>query len=119
MRTGPTNQRLSALVEELRASSFKSKIPLWKRLASDLSRSTRQRRAVNLARINRYTKEGETVVVPGKVLASGELDKKITIAAWQFSSQALLKIEKANAKALSITELMQEDPKGKKIRVMG
>ena len=119
MRTGPTNQRLSTLVEELRTSSFKNKIPLWKRLASDLAKSTRQRRAVNLSRINRYTKDGETIVVPGKVLASGELDKKITIAAWQFSSQALLKIEKANAKALSIAELMQEDPKGKKIRVIG
>jgi large subunit ribosomal protein L18e len=119
MRTGPTSQKLSALIEVLRTSSFAGNVPLWKRLADDLAKPTRQRREVNLSRISRHTKDGEMVVVPGKVLASGELDKKVTIAAWQFSEHALEKIQKANGKAISIEELLKEDPKGKRVRVMG
>jgi large subunit ribosomal protein L18e len=118
MRTGPTNPGLRRLIEELRKKAFSDNIMLWKRLASDLERPTRKRRIVNLSRINRFTKDGEMIVVPGKVLASGELHRKVTIAAWQFSRQALDKIEKSNAKAISISELMQHDPKGKRIRVM-
>jgi large subunit ribosomal protein L18e len=118
MRTGPTNTKLRSLIDDLRKQSFSDKIMLWKRLASDLEKSTRQRRIVNLSRINRFTKDGETIVVPGKVLASGELQRRVTIAAWKFSQQALEKIERANAKAISISELMQSDPKGKRVRIV-
>ena len=95
MKTGPQNQKLQTLIEDLRSTSFEKNIPFWKRIAADLSKSTRNRRAVNLSRINRFTKDGETIIVPGKVLATGELDHKVTIAAWQFSGQAKEKIEKA------------------------
>ena len=118
MRTGPTNPGLRSLITELRQKAFAENINLWKRLASDLEKPTRQRRQVNLSRINRFTKDGETIVVPGKVLASGDLQRKVTIAAWQFSQQALEKIEKSNSKAISIAELIKADPKGKRIRVM-
>ena len=119
MRTGPTNPQLQTLVEELRQASFKSNVPLWKRLATDLAKPSRNRRAVNLSRIDRFSADGETVVVPGKVLATGDLNKKVTIAAWQFSQQAIEKIEKANSKAVTISSLLQEDPKGKKIKIIG
>jgi large subunit ribosomal protein L18e len=119
MKTGPTNPGLRSLIDELRKKAFAEKIMLWKRLASDLEKPTRQRKIVNLGRINRFTSDGETIVVPGKVLAAGELQRKITIAAWQFSEDAVEKIQKANGKAITINELMKHDPKGKKIRIMG
>ena len=119
MRTGPKNEQLKGLVAELKGDGHKSKSPLLLRLAVDLSKPTRQRRAVNLSRINRNTKEGETVVVPGKVLASGELEHAVTIAAWKFSKQALDKIAKSKSKALQISELIKSGVKGKKIRIMG
>jgi len=40
---------------------------------------------VNLGRIERYAQEDETVVVPGKVLGSGVLEKNVTVAAVDFS----------------------------------
>ena len=113
-----TNQ-LKGLVDELRFKGYDSKTPLLVRLAKDLSRSTRQRRVVNLSKINMHAKNGETVVVPGKVLASGELDHTVTIAAWKFSKQALDKIEKAKCKALELPELIKDGVKGKKIRMIG
>lgn len=119
MRTGPTNPQLSSLIEELTRKAYVDKAMIWRRVADDLSKPTRQRRAVNLSRINRYTKDGETIIVPGKVLSSGELDHSLTIAAWQFSGQAKEKIEKANSKAISIQEMMNSAVKGKRVRIIG
>ena len=85
----------------------------------DLEKPARQKRVVNLSRINRYTKENEIVVVPGKVLGSGALDHKLTIAAYQLSEQAKNKIEEAGAKIISLLELSEEKPNGKRIRIIG
>src|SRR3989338_438351 len=106
MRTGPQNEQLQTLIADLKAKGYRENSPLLLRIVNDLSRPTRQRREVNLSRINRYTKAGETIVVPGKVLASGDLDHAVTIAAWQFSAEALAKIEKSKSKALRISELV-------------
>lgn len=114
-RTGPTNPQLKKLIADLRSLSTKEKVNLWKRLADDLSRSSRQRREANLYRINKYTKEGETAVVPGKVLSKGELNKKITVAAFRFSEKAKEKI----SKAVSLQQLMKENPKAKNCRIIG
>jgi len=119
MKSGPTNEELKSLLEDLKARGHKDKSPLLLRLAKDLGKSTRNRRIVNLSKINRYTKDGETVVVPGKVLAAGELDHTVTIAAWKFSAQAIDKIQKSNSKAMQITELINQEMKGKRIRVFG
>lgn len=118
MRTGPTNQVLKELIERLNEIAVEKKAPLWKRIAKDLSKSSRNRRIVNIYKLNKFTKDNETVVVPGKVLSLGELDHKLTVAAFSFSGSAMEKINK-NGKAITITELMKEDPKGKNIRILG
>lgn len=114
-RTGPTNPELASLIRELKELSLDKKAPIWKRLARDLSKSTRQRRVVNIARINRFAKPKETVVIPGKVLGTGDLEHDVTVAAWQFSSSARDKIKNT----LSIKELMKKQPKGKGVRILG
>lgn len=117
-RTGPTNPALIKLIVELKKKGNEEDINLWKRVASDLEKPTRTRRAVNLLRINHYTKENETIIVPGKVLGNGELDHKVTIAAYQFSGNAAEKINKAG-KAITINELMKENPKANNVRIIG
>ena len=118
-RTGPTNQNLLLLIRNLKKLSNEKKVNLWRRIAEDLEKPTRQRRAVNLSRISRHTKENETIVVPGKVLGSGTLDHKLTIAALNFSQGALDKIIKAGAKVVALDEISKESPKGKRIRIIG
>lgn len=118
-RTGPTNPILQNLIHELKKRSSEQSVNLWKRIALDLEKPTRQRRAVNLSRINRYTKENEIIVVPGKVLGSGILNHKLTVAAYQFSQGALEKLQKAGANTTSLLELSKESPNGKKIRIIG
>jgi large subunit ribosomal protein L18e len=114
-----TNQNLAELINELKKVSTINKVDLWKRIASDLEKPTRQRRIVNLSKISRYCSEDEVVVVPGKVLGSGDLSKKITVAAYQFSEQAIAKIKEAKGTTIDLQELIKKNPKGQKVRIIG
>lgn len=114
-----TNTQLNILIQELKKQANKENVNLWKRVASDLEKPTRQRRIVNLSKIDNLTKENEVVVVPGKVLANGELNHKVTIAAYQFSSQAKDKIQGAKSEIFSLEEFLKNNPKGKNVRILG
>ena len=116
-RTGPTNYQVQLLLEELDKISLKSKF--WKRIARDIRRPARQRRTVNIYKIERFAKDGEIIIVPGKVLSVGELKKKVDVAALSFSDDAKLKIVQAKGKIMSIKELLQQNPAGKNVRILG
>ena len=88
-------------------------------VATDLEKPTRNRRAVNLSRINLHARNDEIVVVPGKVLSSGEIKQGLTIAAYQFSKGALEKIQQAKSQAITLNELIRKNPKGKRMRIIG
>ncbi len=114
-KTGPTNPELQHLIKELKKSSMQNKAPIWKRIALELEKPTRRRVSVNLYHIDKYCENGDTIVVPGKVLATGELTKQVKVAAWSFSEQASSKIKDA----ISIHDLLKENPKGKNMRIIG
>ena len=118
-RTGTTNPLLMELVSELKKRSIEQKVNIWKRIASDLEKPSRQRRIVNLSSIDKYTKENETIIVPGKVLGAGNLNHKLTISAFQFSESAKEKITKAGSTIAPLLELSKEKPDGKKIKIIG
>jgi len=117
-KTGPTNQHMKKLIADLRSLATKEKANIWKRIADELEKPTRRRREVNLERINRNTKKGDTAIIPGKVLSKGELDHSLKVAAWKFSENAKQKINKSG-KAISIQELIKENSKGKGVRIIG
>lgn len=62
-------------------------------LASMLALPKRKKIVVNLNKLDKETKEGEKVIVPGKVLGSGELNHKITLAAFSISKSAKSKLK--------------------------
>lgn len=117
-RTGSSLLSTENLIRELRILSNKENVKIWKRIAKDLEKSTRQRREVNVYKINKHIREDETAIVPGKVLSEGELKKPITVAAFRFSEKAKNKINKIG-KAISIKKLIKDNPKGKKMRIIG
>lgn len=116
--TGPTNPYLRSLIDRLRKASIEGNGKIWKRAAELLSRPRRKRIEVNLSRIERYSKVGDTIIVPGVVLASGTLTKPVKIAAWKFSGNAEEKILKVKGKAMSIDELLEKNPKGSNVRII-
>src|SRR3990167_7623640 len=109
-QTAATNPLLRELVQELKKKSQEQNTNLWKRIALDLERPARNRRIVNLSRINRHTKENEIIIVPGKVLGSGALNHKLTISAFQFSESAKNKLLENGSKIIPLAELSNEDP---------
>lgn len=114
-----TNPQLINLIRMLKKKSREEGVKIWRDLAERLSKPRRSRIEVNLSRINRYTEEGEVVVVPGKVLGAGDLEHSVTVAAFKFSRNAKEKIEKSGGRAISIEELMLEVPRGSGVRIMG
>jgi len=67
--TGPTNYQLKELLVQLDAQPHQNHF--WKRIAEDLRRPTRERRTINVYKIEKFAQDGETIVVPGKVLSVG------------------------------------------------
>lgn len=118
MKTIKKNQTTATLIQELKTLAIKQDVKLWKRIASDLEKPSRQRRVVNIYKIEENAKDGETIIVPGKVLGMGELKRKINVAAITFSEEAEEKIN-AQGKAMSINDLMKQNPKGSKVRILG
>jgi large subunit ribosomal protein L18e len=114
-----TNPALQSLIHELKRRAQEQQAPVWKDVAQRLAKPTREQPAVNLSRLERHLAQGDTAVVPGKVLAAGQLTKAVTVAAWAFSGPARQKIQAAGGKALSIPELAQENPQGAKVRIIG
>ncbi len=114
-----TNPQLLDLISGLKKQSREKEAPLWRDIALRLERPTRNYSEVNLSRINRYTKEKDVVLIPGKVLGAGELDHKLTVAAVSFSANAKNKIIAAGGSCLTIGELMGTNPEGSRVRIIG
>ncbi len=112
------NPELLKLLRSLRKKAKENDAAIWRDVASSLSASKRRRVAVNLSRLNRYTKEKDVVVVPGKVLGSGRLEHPIIVAAFTFSSEARSKIIQAKGKCVPISKLLEDNPKGSNIKIM-
>ncbi|HHQ45424.1 MAG TPA: 50S ribosomal protein L18e [Candidatus Altiarchaeales archaeon] len=107
------------LVRVLKKASKDNGSNIWTSVACELERVRKNRREVNLHKINNHTSRGDVVIVPGKVLGAGKLSHDVKIAAYKFSDGAIAKIEKAGGKAIAITELLESNPKGSGVKLMG
>ena len=114
-----SNPILLQLIKDLKKQSNEKDVGIWKDIALRLEKSSKNWPVVNLDRIDAYIKDKEIALIPGKVLSSGNLTKKITIAAWSFSDKSYEKIRKAGGNTISINELMKNNPKGENIRILG
>jgi large subunit ribosomal protein L18e len=112
-----TNPRLQSLISELKSVSRDSGGDVWSDVADRLEKPRRTHAEVNLGRIERYAKEDETVVVPGKVLGSGVLQKNVTVAAVDFSASARKKIEQVGS-AVDMEQIAEQNPDGSNVRVI-
>ncbi|MDS0259028.1 50S ribosomal protein L18e [Haloarcula sp. S1CR25-12] len=112
-----TNPRLSSLIADLKSAARNSGGAVWGDVADRLQKPRRTHAEVNLGRIERYAQEDETVVVPGKVLGSGVLQKDVTVAAVDFSGTAETKIDQVG-EAVSLEQAIENNPEGSHVRVI-
>ncbi|MDR3282673.1 MAG: 50S ribosomal protein L18e [Candidatus Methanoplasma sp.] len=113
-----TNPQLIALINDLKAKTRENEAAIWRDIALRLEKPKRNWAEANLSKLERYAKDGETVVIPGKVLAAGSVTKKLTVAAYSFSEAAVGRIKAAGGKTLTIAELMESNPKGSNVRIL-
>ncbi|MCW4002393.1 MAG: 50S ribosomal protein L18e [Candidatus Bathyarchaeota archaeon] len=116
--TKTTNPQLIELINLLKKESREKQAAIWLDVADYLAKPRSQRAAVNLSTINRNTKKADVVVVPGKILASGNLSHAVTVASFDASGKAKEKLEAAKAKYLSIPELLEQNPKGSNVKII-
>ncbi|HVY01687.1 MAG TPA: 50S ribosomal protein L18e [Candidatus Nanoarchaeia archaeon] len=89
----------------------------WLPLAKMLSGSTKKYPSYNLSEISELAKDG-IVVIPGKVLGSGALTKKVSVYALSFSSSAQEKLSKAKIESGSILDLIEKNKKATGVQVL-
>ena len=114
-----TNPELIDLIRFLKKQGRENKADIWRDIAERLAKPKRKRIAVNISRLNRYTQKNEMVVVPGKVLGTGEIGHPVTVTAFAFSEKAKEKIKARRGKCLSFFDLIKKNPKGSKVRIIG
>jgi large subunit ribosomal protein L18e len=90
----------------------------WTEIAEILSSPRINKISMNLDKINETAKEGETIIIPGKVLSEGDLDKKIKIVAFNFSEKAKEKISKSKGEFSTILEEIKKNPEAKNVRII-
>ena len=112
-----TNPRLNSLIADLKSAARNSESNVWRDVADRLEKPRRTHAEVNLGRIERYAQAGETVVVPGKVLGSGVLQKDVTVAAVDFSGTAATKIEQVGD-TMKLEEALEQHEDGANVRVI-
>jgi large subunit ribosomal protein L18e len=118
-KSGKSNPLLNDLIMDLKRSSFEHKAPIWKDIACRLEKPSRSWAQVNLGHVSKHTQKGDTVVIPGKLLGMGNIDKAVTVAAFSFSDSAVSKLRKVGGENLSIRELVEKHPKGRNIKIIG
>jgi len=107
------------MITYLKKKAHENDAPIWKDIAKRLEKPSKSWAEVNIRRLSRYAKKGDTVIVPGKLLGSGELSVPITVAAYSFSGSAKTKIKNSGGTSVSIPELVKMNPKGKDVRIIG
>ncbi len=116
VKKGAESPEVLEALRALQKAWGKTKKAVWKRTAEILSRSSRRRVEVNLYDLEKHCKEGELVIVPGKILSLGKLSKKLTIAALSTTATAREKIAKAGGRLLTLREAADKgEAKGARI----
>ncbi len=114
-----TNQVVVQMAKELRQASTKNDAPIWSKLAKLALKTSASRRVVNLTKINDVTKENDVIVVPGKVLGTGNVSHKITLSSFAISNSAAKKIIDSGGSVISFSEMIKKFPTGKGVSIIG
>jgi len=114
-----TNQVVVQMVKELKQASSKNDAPIWSKLAKLALKTSSVRRVVNLTKINEVTKENAVIVVPGKVLGTGNVSHKITLSSFSISNSAAKKIIESGGTIISFSEMINQFPTGKGVIIIG
>lgn len=116
MKKDTKNLQTQKLIEYLYKASKDKKKDIYAIVAKTLESSSKRYPSKNLFNLQKmtYINDGDIVVIPGKVLGTGTLEKKITIYALSFSESAKSKYK--NLKTLK--DFCKDNVDYKKIKLV-
>jgi len=94
------------------------KHPEWRKISQIISGPNKKYSSVNLKIIEQKTSAGDTIIIPGKVLGTGEVTKKLRVCALDFSETSKEKLEKNNGEVVTILEEIKKNPKASGIKII-
>ncbi len=113
--SNPLHRQMTVMLER---AGKEQKAPIWTAAAKLLARPKVTRVEVNLGRVSRMAEEGQAFFIPGKVLGTGIVDKRLVVGAFSFSASARSKLEAAGGSALSVEQFLKKYPNGSGVRLV-
>ena len=114
-----SNAELIQSITSLKKAARDNDAPIWRSIAKRLEGPSRNWPTVNISKLEYNSQKNSKIVVPGKLMGSGNLTKKVTVSAYSFTKSATEKIEKAGGKCLHYSDFIKSNPKGKDVMVIG
>tara|TARA_B100001029_G_scaffold8333_1_gene5838 strand:- start:4265 stop:4636 length:372 start_codon:yes stop_codon:yes gene_type:complete len=114
-----SNSELVQSIISLKKAARDNDAPIWRSIAKRLEGPSRNWPTVNISKLEYNSQKNSKIVVPGKLMGSGNLTKKVTVSAYSFTKSATEKIEKAGGKCLQYNDFIKSNPKGKDVMVIG
>ena len=109
-----TNTELVETINAARKNSSWTKTGV----ARYLSVSTRVMPEINLTRLEKHSEKGDIIIFPGKILGSGNINKKIKVCAFKFSKQAMEKLKAKSCETGKIIDEIKNNPKAAGVRIV-
>ena len=107
------------MIRELSTAREGKKAASWTAVARRLERPRHKLRPVNVGHLDRVASKGELIIVPTKLLGTGDLHKALTIAALGWSDEASRKVIAAGGELKSLREAFHANPEGKGVHIVG
>lgn len=118
MKTNAEKSNVKAWLEvSLAGRRGKSHAKLWAKLYESMAVPRRRRAEVNLNKISKLSRDGEHVIVPGKVLGIGSVGHKVSITALEYSAKAREALDAKGCRVLGIREAYDALSKDGKVSV--
>ena len=114
-----SNSELVKTIDQLKTASRINDAPIWKSISKKLEGPSRNWPVVNVSKIEFNASKNGKVVIPGKIMGSGTLSKKVTVSAYSFTKTAIQKIESAGGKCMIYNDFIKKNPTGKDVVVIG
>jgi len=112
-----TNPVLKDAQRRLEEAGRKNDAAVYSEAAAELAKPGSNHTEINLSDIQRNAEDGDTVLVPGKVLGAGVLDIDVTVAALGFTQGARAAIDEAGT-VQYLDELVDDNPDGQQVRLL-
>ena len=112
------SNEIADTIDTLVKVSRENSSSMWRDIAERLSGGSRRYASINVGKINRLSNDGDIVIVPGSVLGSGIINKKVTLSALKISKSAMEKLQKSGSSFKPIKQFATENPKVKNPKIL-